>query len=64
MAMKEPLPCPFCGMLPVVEPWAGKDRISVVIYCKFEFCFATPSVIAKTKETAMEYWNTRDGMAR
>jgi hypothetical protein len=56
--MTEPLPCPFCGVLPVVHP-------NAMVNCQNESCHVRPRCIdvsprePNANAEAMRRWNTR-----
>ena len=60
IARGEPVPCPFCGRTPIVEPWHGGRPDKHVVHCDFEDrCKANPMVVGETKPEAIRNWNTR-----
>lgn len=53
-----PEPCPFCGHEPAVkESWDG----SSLVMCYADECFAKPFVRGRTREEALDRWDTRLG---
>jgi Restriction alleviation protein Lar len=52
----ELLPCPFCGVMPTVQP-KGRVR-SFMIFCANEECFG-PHTTAAEEADARYQWNTR-----
>lgn len=56
------LPCPFCGMNPLVEPWHGGPPTKTRISCPAEYddeCGATASATGDTRAEAIAAWNRR-----
>lgn len=53
-----PLPCPFNGWRPTVEPRA---ELGVLVMCEMDTtaCHANPSVVGSTRARAIAAWNTR-----
>ena len=61
--MSQLKPCPFCGEVPQIQhdEWRdeGKDGPAVYIVCRSSTCWAEPSVMGDTEESAAAFWNTR-----
>lgn len=57
----EPLPCPFCGEPPKVQPWHGGGSRKTMVSCESPVCLASPQVTGSTRRTAVEGWNWRRG---
>lgn len=58
----KPLPCPFCGELPVMQPLTMNSVIygrSLVLMCEADECSVNPASSGPTEEIAMERWNHR-----
>jgi hypothetical protein len=55
----QPLPCPFCQVLPVIESWHGGPLTRKLVSCRNELCHASPSVIGDTRKDAVLTWNDR-----
>ncbi len=53
------LPCPFCGIIPIIEPWHGGGPLKRLISCVNEDCGVGPSVSGATRMKAIAKWNTR-----
>jgi len=53
LEVKELLPCPFCGKVPIMGP---SCRRTVNIYCT---CAAAPHIEADSKIAATKKWNQR-----
>lgn len=53
------LPCPFCGVVPEVEPWHGGAPTKVLIHCDGDDCDVQPSVTGETGKEAAIRWNVR-----
>lgn len=54
-----PLPCPFCGESPTIEPWHGGGPEKRLIHCENEDCHTSPSVTGETLGSAVSRWNQR-----
>ena len=64
MPRTEPLPCPFCGAPPVVEPWHGGPATKTMVSCDEQDCHAgMVYVVADTATAAIELWNVREAAA-
>ena len=55
----EPLNCPFCGTLPLIEPWHGGRKTKKLIGCDNDFCEVSPGITGETRKLAVEKWNSR-----
>lgn len=55
----KPLPCPFCGSIPVAQPWHGGGPTKTLVGCENDDCDAKPSVVGSTKARAVRIWNSR-----
>lgn len=55
--------CPFCGEIPVMEPWHGGSPTKRLISCAGEDCFVSPQVTGETPNAAARNWNARAGAA-
>lgn len=53
------LPCPFCGEIPLVQPWHGGGKRKRMISCEGEYCDVRPSVTGSDRRRALEKWNRR-----
>lgn len=54
--------CPFCGAAAQIKPWhGGTTGHKFEVSCSNDYCHASPSVYAPTKEKAIERWNMRGG---
>lgn len=53
------LPCPFCGTLPIIEPWHGGRPTKKMISCDNLHCAVAPQVTGQNKSEAVERWNKR-----
>ena len=51
--------CPWCGHIPIVEPWHGGSPTKHMVGCQYYQCPANPSVTAETKRKAINTWNRR-----
>lgn len=58
-AIKELLPCPFCGSAPVIEPWHGGRPTKKMISCESTSCHVNPGVTGETRKEAVVRWNGR-----
>lgn len=56
---KIPMPCPFCGKIPAVQPWHGGGPRKHVVNCDNEECDASPIVPGNTETIAIRRWNKR-----
>jgi len=56
---KNLLPCPFCGTIPIIEPWHGGGPLKRLISCQNENCEVAPAVTGTTQKKAITYWNYR-----
>ena len=56
----DPLPCPFCGHLPVIEPWHGGAKTKRLVSCDNYECHVVPMVSGPTRGVAVAKWNTRE----
>jgi hypothetical protein len=59
-----PLPCPFCGGHPKIEPWHGGAKTKRRVSCQSAYCNVSPGVCGETQEEAVSYWNDRDADTR
>jgi len=50
----KPLPCPFCGSVPIVA-----TGVRTTIRCESRACPVEPSVTSDRSRRAVERWNTR-----
>ena len=55
----DPLPCPFCGEEPIIEPWHGGGPLKRIVRCANDECLVSPSVTGARKSTAVSHWNSR-----
>lgn len=53
------LPCPFCGVIPTIEPWHGGSRTKRMVHCENEECFVSPDVTGESYSEAILRWNKR-----
>ena len=53
------LGCPFCGTIPIIEPWLCGDPPKRLISCANEYCYVEPSVSGETLAVAIAKWNRR-----
>lgn len=51
--------CPFCGEVPLAEPWHGGRPRKTMVSCQNITCPAAPEVCGETPEAALSYWNER-----
>lgn len=51
--------CPFCGEIPVAQPWHGGGPRKTCIGCDNDQCDARPEVCDETPEMALRQWNHR-----
>lgn len=51
--------CPWCGELPIIEPWHGGGPRTHRIGCDTETCVVAPSAVASTRAKAIAVWNDR-----
>lgn len=56
---EEPLPCPFCGYDPEIEPWHGGGPRKRLISCQSDSCPVCPRITGSTRARAIRAWNTR-----
>ena len=54
-----PLPCPFCGSQPVIEPWHGIGPEKHMVSCADDECGPWPKVTGETRAEAIAAWNRR-----
>lgn len=62
--MLTPLPCPFCGEIPVVDsnnPQSRDETKAYRVCCAFDGCHVRPAaaVVSRNIEAAVKRWNTR-----
>jgi hypothetical protein len=55
----KPLPCPFCGVKPRIEPWHGGGPDKVMISCKGARCSVAPCHAGEPRSQAVREWNER-----
>jgi len=58
---KELKVCPFCGHVPLIEPWHGGAPTKHMVSCSNDYCKVGPSVCGETKSEAIRFWNSRKG---
>lgn len=58
--ISQPLPCPFCGAIPVIQPWHGGGKRKRMVTCDNDDCWVGPSVTGSTRQRAVARWNWRD----
>ena len=63
-AINAMLPCPFCGVKPIIDPWHGGGPQKKRISCDNDACQVAPAVCGETTKLAVEYWNTREDAYR
>ncbi len=51
--------CPFCGAVPVVQPWHGGLGRETLIECVECDCYVKPWTVGNTPEGALWRWNQR-----
>jgi len=56
----EVLPCPFCGLIPVISQWHGGPITKRRIGCGNNECAVMPGVTGETLEIAVARWNQRE----
>lgn len=56
--------CPFCGEMPIAEPWHGGSPSKVLIQCVYERCPANPQVSGESHIKAERGWNERPSDAK
>jgi hypothetical protein len=54
-----PLGCPFCGEIPLIEPWHGGGPKKRMVNCINETCHVQPAVSGSTRLHAIRKWNYR-----
>lgn len=54
-----PEPCPFCGHEPTIK--MGWDGSCTVMCTNADECFVLPFVDGRTREEALDRWDTRLG---
>lgn len=54
------LPCPFCGVIPTMEPWHGGAPTKQMVHCDNDDCAVQPGVSGETTPTALANWNRRE----
>lgn len=60
MKLETPLPCPFCGSEPELEPYSVTRRSAKWhIGCTNNGCHAGPGLVAPTRKVALGRWNSR-----
>lgn len=55
----EAKPCPWCGMVPSIEPWHGGGPQKRRLSCENERCAVAPHITASTRRRALVTWNSR-----
>ena len=59
MSKTNPLPCPFCGDVPVIV-WRCGIKVALFVGCFSTHCLVNPKVAGETREIAVENWNRRE----
>ena len=59
MKANELKPCPWCGKLPIIEPWHGGGPHKRMVSCDNDNCKVMPRVSGETPSLAIKAWNTR-----
>jgi len=60
----QPLPCPFCGKIPIIEPWHGGAKTKRRVGCDPNECDVAPAVAGSTRKRAVARWNKRAPLAK
>jgi hypothetical protein len=55
----KPLPCPFCGEMPVMMPVLNTPFRSFLLMCEAEEYAVNPASTGPTEEITIKRWNHR-----